>query len=195
MNLRLKKYGETVAEVTREKEILATRIKVHGNLGSLILRTKKELTQGGENKTTLISAWNDLLSIILAPDGEEKDEFKEAEKTADCVGVRIFYDGKRPKKGTQAEKIFAGAVSECLTNTARHADGTELYVKMTGSATEYSVTLTNNGKQPEEEIKEGGGLSSLRRVTENAGGRMTVESAPGFSLTITVPKEEQTNER
>lgn len=195
MNLRLKKYGETVTEVTREREILATRIKVHGNLGSLILRTKKELTRGGEDKTSLISAWNDLLSIILAPDGEEKDEFKEAEKTADCVGVRIFYDGKRPKKGTQAEKIFASAVSECLTNTARHADGTELYVKMTGSATEYSVTLTNNGKQPEEEIKEGGGLSSLRRVTENAGGRMTVESTPGFSLTITVPKEEQPNER
>ena len=194
MNLRLKKYGEIVAEVTREKEILAARIKVHGNLGSLILRTKKELSQGEYDRASLIASWNDILSLIFAPDCDEQDKFAEADRTAASVGVRIFYDGKRPKKGTQAEKIFAGAVFECVTNTARHADGTELYVTMTESETEYAVTITNNGKQPEQDIKEGGGLSSLRRVTENAGGRMTVESVPKFSITITVPKEEQVDE-
>ena len=195
MNLRLKKYGEIVAEVTREKEILSARIKVHGNLGSLILRTKKEFTQGEYDRASLISAWNDILSLILAPDGDEQDKFAEADKTATSVGVHIFYDGKRPKRGTQAEKIFASAVFECVTNTARHADGTELYVKMTENGTEYSVTLTNNGKQPEQEIKEGGGLSSLRIMAENAGGRMTVASEPKFSLMITMPKEKQENER
>lgn len=84
---------------------------------------------------------------------------------------------------------------ECVTNTARHADGTELYVTMTESDTEYAVTLTNDGKQPEQEIKEGGGLSSLRRVAENAGGQMTITSVPKFLLRITVPKEKQENER
>ena len=194
MNLRLRKYGEIVAEVTREKEILGARIKVHSNLGSLILRTKKALTQGEYDRASLISEWNDILSLIFAPD-DEQDKFAEADKTAASVGVRIFYDGKRPKKCTQAEKIFANAVFECVTNTARHADGTELYVGMTESDTEYAVTLSNNGKQPEQEIKEGGGLSSLRRVAENAGGRMTITSVPKFSLTITVPKEEQPDER
>lgn len=190
MNLRLRKYGEIVAEVTREREILAARIKVHGNLGSLILRTKKELTQGDYDEASLISAWNDVLSLIFTPDGDEIDKFAEAEETASNVGVRIFYDGKRPKKHSQAEKIFANAVFECVTNTARHADGTELYAVMTENDREYSVTLTNNGKKPEQEIKEGGGLSSLRKITENAGGRMSVESKPEFSLTVTVPKEE-----
>ena len=194
MNLRLRKYGEIVAEVTREKEVLGARIKVHSNLGSLILRTKKALTQGEYDRASLISEWNDILSLIFAPD-DEQDKFAEADKTAASVGVRIFYDGKRPKKGTQAEKIFAGAVFECVTNTARHADGTELYVGMTESDAEYAITLTNNGKQPEQEIKEGGGLSSLRRVAENAGGQMTITSVPKFSLTITVPKEEKTDER
>ena len=194
MNLRLRKYGEIVAEVTREKEVLGARIKVHGNLGSLILRTKKALTQGEYDRALLISEWNDILSLIFAPD-DEQDKFVEADKTATSVGVRIFYDGKRPKKGTQAEKIFAEAVFECVTNTARHADGAELYVTMTESDKEYTVTLTNDGKQPEQEIKEGGGLSSLRRVTENAGGQMILASVPKFSLTITVPKEKQENER
>lgn len=195
MNLRLKKYGEIVTEVTREKEILAARIKVHGNLGSLILRTKKEITQGGYDRAALTSAWNDVLSLIFAPDGDECDKFAEAEKTAANVGVRIFYNGKRPKKGSQAEKIFAGAVSECVTNTARHADGDELYVKITENDDEYAVTLTNNGKLPEGEIKEGGGLSSLRTMTENAGGRMTISLAPEFTLEIVLPKETKPDER
>lgn len=195
MNLRLKKYGETVAEVTREKEILAARIKVHGNLGSLILRTKKELTQGKCDSDALIPAWNDILSLLFAPDGDEQDRFAEADRTAANVGVRIFYDGKRPKKGSTAEKIFATAVSECVTNTARHADGTELYAKMTDERAGYTIRLTNGGRPPEQEIREGGGLSSLRTMTENAGGRMTVRSLPTFSLVITLPKEEQTDER
>lgn len=66
---------------------------------------------------------------------------------------------------------------------------------MTESDAEYAVTLTNNGRQPEQDIKEGGGLSSLRTMAENADGQMTVESVPKFSLTITVPKEKQENER
>ena len=187
MNLRLRKYGGIVAEVTREKEVLGARIKVHGNLGSIILRTKKALAQGEFDRTLLISEWNDILSLIFAPD-DEQDKFAEADRTAASVG-------KRPKKGTQAEKIFAGAVFECVTNTARHADGTELYVTMTESDAEYAVTLTNNGNLPDSEVKEGGGLSSLRTMAENAGGQMTITSVPKFSLTITVPKEEQTDER
>lgn len=194
MNLRLRKYGGIVAEVTREKEVLGARIKVHGNLGSIILRTKKALAQGEFDRALLISEWNDILSLIFAPD-DEQDKFAEADRTAASVGVRIFYDGKRPKKGTQAEKIFAGAVFECVTNTARHADGTELYITMTESDTEYAVTLTNNGNLPDSEVKEGGGLSSLRRVAENAGGQMTITSVPKFSLRIIVPKEKQENER
>lgn len=194
MNARLRKYGEIVAEGTREKEILAARIKVHGNLGSLILRTKKALMQDDYDRTSLISAWNDILSLILAPDGDEQDKFAEADKTASDVGVRVFYDGKRPKKGTSAAKIFATAVFECVTNTARHADGDELYAKMTEDEVAYKIILTNNGKQPEIEIKEGGGLSSLRTMTENAGGQMSVSSEGKFILTIIISKEAQTDE-
>lgn len=194
MNLRLRKYGEIVAEVTKERETLAARVKVHGNLGSIILRTKKALSQGEYDRASLISEWNDLASLIFASDNEE-DKFSEAEKTATSVGVGIFYKGKRPPKGTVIEKIFADAVFECVVNTARHADGTELYVKAVESKTDYSITLTNNGKRPTEEIKEGGGLSSLRTMTENAGGKMTTLSAPQFAVIITIPKEAQANER
>lgn len=188
MNVRLRKYGEIVAEVTKERETLAARVKVHGNLGSLILRTKKAITQGEYDREELISEWEDVMSVIFASD-EDEDKFADADKTAASVGVRIFYAGKRPPKGSVAEKIFADAVFECVVNTARHADGDELYVKTAETQTAYAVTLTNNGNRPVGEIREGGGLSSLRAMTENVGGRMSVTCAPEFVLTITVPKE------
>ena len=195
MNLRLRKYGEIVTEVTRERKILAARIKVHGNLGSLILRTKKSLVRGDCDREKLIAEWNDVLSLIFAPEDDESDKFSEADKTAASVGVRIFYEGKRPKKGTYAEKVFATAVFECVTNTARHADGDELRARMTETEKTYTITLTDNGKKPTGEIKEGGGLSSLRTITENAGGRMRVSGAPVFTVEIELPKEAQTDER
>lgn len=195
MNLRLRKYGETVAEVTREKEILAAKVKVHGNLGTLILHTKKELAKKEYDRDSLIDEWNNLLLLILAPEDEEEDKFSEADRIAFSVGVRVFYKGDRPKKGTAAEKIMASAVSECVTNTARHADGTELYVSMKENETGYDVTFQNNGKQPEEDIKEKGGLVSLRGMVENIGGKMKVESRPRFLLKISLPKEEKTDER
>lgn len=194
MKIRLLNYGEIVTEVTKEKENLAARIKVHSNLGSLIVRTKKELMQGNYDSASLISSWNDILSLIFTSD-EEQDKFAEADKMAANVGVRIFYDGKRPEKGTQAEKIFASAVLECIINTVRHADGTELYVTMMENETEYLIMLANNGKQPKQDIKEGGGISNLRAMTENAGGRIMIESVPRFVLSIIMPKESIKNER
>lgn len=193
LNLRLRRYGEIVAEVTRERETLAARVKVHGNLGSLILRTKKALLQGNYDSQSLVEDWDDVMSVIFASDNQV-DKFAEADKAASGVGVRIFYTGKRPKIGSNAEKIFAAAVFECVINTARHADGNELYVKMVESETSYLLTVTNNGKQPTGNIVEGGGLSSLRSMAENVGGRMTTLSVPRFTLVMTIPKETQANE-
>ena len=51
--------------------------------------------------------------------------------------------------------------------------------------------VTNNGKIPEGDIVEGGGLSTLRRRVERAGGTMRVDARPSFRLTVTVPKERE----
>ena len=52
----------------------------------------------------------------------------------------------------------------------------------------FTARLSNNGRPPQSEIVEGGGLSSLRSMTEMASGSMRVESTPRFMLTVNVPK-------
>lgn len=194
MNLRLRKYGETVTEATKERETLAARVKVHDGMGSLILKTKRAIMQEECDKETLINEWNGIVSLIYSPDTEE-DRADEIKKTAESVGVKISFSGARPPKGSEAEKILASAVFECITNTARHADGDELYVTVSDDGGFFTAKLANNGRQPQEEIAEGGGLSSLRTMTEIAGGSMRTESFPRFLLTVSIPKEKKEYER
>ncbi|MGN0768799.1 MAG: sensor histidine kinase, partial [Christensenellales bacterium] len=194
MNLRLRKYGETVTEVTKERETLAARVKVHDGMGSLILKTKRAIMQEECDKETLINEWNGIVSLIYSPDTEE-DRADEIKKTAESVGVKISFSGARPPKGSEAEKILASAVFECITNTARHADGDELYVTVSDDGEFFTAKLGNNGRQPRTEIAEGGGLSSLRTMTEMGGGSMRTESFPRFLLTVSIPKEKKEYER
>lgn len=109
--------------------------------------------------------------------------------------MKILYTGVRPPKGSVAEKILANAVFECITNTARHADGDELYITISDEGAFFTARIGNNGRPPKAEIVEGGGLSSLRRITEMAGGSMKTESFPRFLLSVSIPKGEKEDER
>lgn len=194
MNDRLRGYGETVTEVTKERETLAARVKVHDSMGSLILTTKKALSQGDAAADELIATWSDLVSFLAVPTGEPADKFAEAETTAESVGVRLVLQGERLPKGSPAEEILATALTECITNTARHADGDELTMEVSYLDGNLRARFVNNGAPPKEEVREGGGLSFLRTMVENAGGEMRIESAPRFCLTVTLPKEENKHE-
>ena len=187
----INKINESLAEIN---ETLAARVKVHDGMGSLILKTKRALLQGEGDKEALIREWNGVVSFVSSPETEE-DRAEEIKKTAESVGVKILYTGVRPPKGSVAEKILANAVFECITNTARHADGDELYITVSDEGAFFTARIGNNGRPPKAEIVEGGGLSSLRRITEMAGGSMKTESFPRFLLSVSIPKGEKEDER
>ncbi|MGM9682323.1 MAG: hypothetical protein ACI3XQ_01865 [Eubacteriales bacterium] len=195
MNERLRKYGDTVTQVTRESETLAARVRIHDGMGALILTTKKALSHGEYDRRELLSMWDNIVSVIYTPDSTMEDKYAEAEKTAQYVGVEIIYSGVRLPEGSVAKKILASAMFECITNTARHANGDRVYVDVTDNGDYYSAVLTNSGNPPEGPITEGGGLSSLRTLVENSGGSMTTESDPNFRLIVCIPGEVNEHER
>lgn len=55
----------------------------------------------------------------------------------------------------------------------------------------WAIHITNDGKVPDDEITEGGGLSALRRRIENAGGIMRIKSRPNFALSALLPYGEE----
>ena len=53
------------------------------------------------------------------------------------------------------------------------------------------LELTNNGEPPKDDIKETGGLLSLRHMVDNMNGEMYIESEPEFRLKIILKDDVQ----
>ena len=186
----LQRLSANVVTITREEEVLNIKMRVHDEMGRCLVAAQKYLRSDNTESIpdSVATAWQRAVSTIKYNiDTPEEDMLLQIRKTCEHVGLRFLQTGALPKQ-EQTAYILTCAVRECVTNAVRYAEATELYAEFSETVTEAAVTVTNNGKVPEREIVEGGGLSTLRRRIERAGGRMTVQSFPEFKLTVTVPK-------
>lgn len=183
---------KNVVAIMREEEILSMKMRIHNEVGSSILNTRQYYLGGclPEQKGELLRSWRRTLKLLhneIRKD-DETDGYSELLEIASSIGVEIVQTGELPNEAACAYLIVA-AIRECLTNAIRHAEGNRLFVSISQSMETATAVITNNGKIPEDEITEGGGLTSLRTRIEKAGGTMQIQSRPVFSLMITIPLE------
>ena len=149
--------------------------------------------RGDIDRRTVTELWLKNLSLLgVEREQTEEDEYAEIYRAASDIGMKIEVTGELPQEG-KAKSVTASAMHECLTNTFRHAGGDTVYVESvkvienteTGkNSSGYILTFTNNGKPPEGDIEERGGLKSLRKMVEDAGSDMKIETAGGFKLIL-----------
>lgn len=189
VNQRLLSYGQNIAILTQEKEILAAKIRIHDNIGKLLLITKRKLSSNlnNEAQNKLLSFWKNELEVLTTTQREEKkSNLQVIFDAAKLVDIKIDFLGDYPPENSTLEKILIHAMHECLTNTVSHANGHLLCVNVKNSL----IQITNDGIPPKGTIKEGGGLSSLRSLIEKENGKMIVKSEPQFELTIDLRGED-----
>ena len=187
----LQVLSANVVTVTREEEILNTKMRVHDEMGRCLIAAQKYLQEGSNESIpdSVAIAWQRAVSMIkYNNETADEDMLSQIRKTCKSIKLGFVQMGKLPKEESAAY-LLTCAVRECVTNAVRYAGASELYADFTETETEATVVVYNDGKQPDVEIKEGGGLSTLRRRVEKAGGIMIVQSLPEFKLTVTVPKE------
>ena len=192
-NKRMRQYGETIEELTIEKETLSAKRNIHDKLGKLLILSRQSLDKDRteEEKEVLLSTWkNTLVAFESMKESESNDTYDELFKAAKDIGISVIFSGRRPES-RKGKKIAAKAIIECMTNTIKHAKGNEVYVSFKERNRFIEIQITNNGEQPKEEIKEGGGLSSLRLLIEREGGSMKIISFPRFEMNITIEKGEE----
>ena len=195
MNRRLRKYGENIRELTREKETLAAKMRIHDEFGQALLSARRLAVQPSDpaQRAEVLRLWRHSLTMMERM-GEEKPPSHSLAgliEAAKAFGMQFAVDGALPPEGTPCASLLESAARECLTNAARHADATQLCASLRPSSGGITATFTNDGEAPRAEIAEGGGLSSLRRSVESAGGSMRVESTPRFALTLELPLESE----
>ena len=189
----LKKLSANIVAVTREEEILNTKMRVHDEMGRCLVEAQKFLQDGCNESIpdSVIRSWQRAVSMIkYSNDAVDEDMLSQVRKTCASVGIAYVQTGELPREESTAYTLIC-AVRECVTNAVRYAGASELYVQFSETEKLAAVTITNNGKRPDSPIVEGGGLSTLRRRVERAGGIMAVQSLPIFKLTVTVPKEKE----
>ena len=182
---KLRELSENVEAVAKEKELLAAKSAMHDSLAACITVTKQYLAGdlGEVDAGMVLQEWGKSISFREAALLSAKEKLFHDAKSS---GVMVRMKGEEPK-GSAADLMYV-AMQVCLNNAIQYAQATELEINIWNNADNYMVMIGNNGKQPEQTIMDGGGLTNLRHRIEAAGGTMVVQSLPEFSLIIDVPK-------
>ena len=184
---RLEIYNRRAEQITISHELLNARRQVHSETGHILLASRHYLehpeSMDEENFLSVLKLTNNHLLKEYEEDDTESDQLSEAIELAKAIAVDVKLNGMIPEAG-KLRDIMASAVNECATNTKKHADGDTLIVTTEEKDDEITFILTGNGESVEKDIRETGGLASLRTLVENSGGTMEIKAEDAFTVTI-----------
>ena len=192
MQKRQKSLLDSIVEVNLNKEILAAKMHIHDELGHCLLATTKAITEDSlaENADVLRENWNGTIrdfsnipTVWTVPDPSLQSELMQVAELIDC---KVVFLGEQPKSRKALQLLYA-AVREALTNAVRHANATELTVKIAQNEQSYHIEISDNGGVTVSKITEGNGLSALRQRLEQEGASLKVLCDNGVSLIVDIP--------
>jgi len=192
MQKRQKTLLDSIVEVNLNKEILAAKMHIHDELGHCLLATTKAISEESlaENTNTLRKSWNSTIrdfsnisTVWTVPDSSLQSELMQV---AELIGCKVIFLGEQPKSRKALQLLYA-AVREALTNAVRHADATELAVKIKQDKQRYHIEISDNGSVSVSSITEGNGLSALRQRLEQEGASLKVLCDKSVSLIVDIP--------
>ena len=189
LNQKLEEMYEKIGDEIREQETLAMKMKVHDNFGRSLLSIRRILEKKEEpdNMRVQLETLKQQVYILTSSTADNKeDQYEDTEKHARELGISIRIQGNYP------DDLIYGwltdrALRECVTNCARHAHGTAVYVEIKRNMDGYQIQITNDGEPPLKNAKEGGGLSALRKAVEAEHGTMKTFFEPAFYLFLNFP--------
>lgn len=191
VNEKLRKMYERLTDRIREQETLDLKMRIHNNIGTSLIAISGMISGGDEEDIgKQLEILKDAVSYLSDDCPAVPGTFDEVRKKAGEMKVSLVLRGSLPQEA-EAESLIIAAARECVTNCVNHAGGNRVTAEVVEHLDIYTVTITNNGRPPENPIVEGGGLSNLRRRVESAGGEMYLSHSPSFALILNLPRKEQ----
>ncbi|WP_368282340.1 sensor histidine kinase [Coprococcus comes] len=191
MSVAMKELSKNVITLTREEEMLSMKMRVHDNLGYSVLAAQRMLLRGSEaDRDVFLSQWKQTLDLLNKDNESVKGEqlHRQVQERAEILGVKIIYTGEQVWESHIFE-LMDIILLEALSNCVRHAGASELYVKCSSGEQEWIMVITDNGQTTEKDVKEGGGLSGIRKRVEQYGGTLRICAESEFSIIVKIPKE------
>ena len=192
LNHKLEEMYEKIGDKIREQETLVMKMQVHDNFGRSLLSIRRilERKEDPDKMDKQLSVLKHLVYILTGSAVESMEEvYKDTIRHAEELGISVRISGNFPMHPSY-RLLTDRAIRECVTNCARHAHGTAVYVEIKNSRDGYQIQITNNGEPPSKNAKEGGGLSALRKAVEAEQGTMKTFFEPAFYLFLNFPLKE-----
>ncbi|MBO7450546.1 MAG: hypothetical protein J6U54_09270 [Clostridiales bacterium] len=188
INLRLKSLINTIEYVTMNKELLRLKTRLHDDLGKGLLLAKcYTFTPTTEMKDEMLKVWKESLKMLVNnEDAEWLEPYYVVKKHASLLGITIDLKGQLPVE-EQFIPIVEAILTTHVTNVMRHAEGKTAFITSVKEGNNWIIEASNDGKKPESEVKEQGGLKNLRKEIERIGGTMKITSTPEFKITVNLP--------
>ena len=185
----LKWLSDNALILTREKEVLSAKTKLHDDMGAGLIAIRHILHHNRtEEEANAMDLFRQAVSAIkydnAYPRGRsELDRFLH---DAEAIGVKVNLSGELPEQ-EELRRVMILAMRECLTNSVRHAGATAIHITVEKKGDSISMKITNDGRSPETEVVPKGGLLNLYRHIIACGGTMEIQSKPSFALTVVLP--------
>ena len=185
----LKWLSDNALILTREKEVLSAKTKLHDDMGAGLIAIRHILHHNRtEEEANAMDLFRQAVSAIkydnAYPRGRsELDRFLHDAK---AIGIKVNLSGDLPEQ-EELRHVMILAMRECLTNSVRHAGATTIHITAEKKGDSVSVKITNDGRSPEAEVVPKGGLHNLYRHIIDLGGTMEIQSKPSFALTVVLP--------
>ena len=183
--------GEKIRANNEKLAILNHKLEeMYEKIGDKIRRIL-ERKENQDKMDKQLSALKHLVYILTGSAVESMEKlYEDTIKHAEEIGISVQISGNVPMYPSY--RLLADrAIRECVTNCARHAHGSVVFVKIDKCANEYNIRITNDGDVPEKNSEEGGGLSALRKAVEAEKCRMQVSFSPEFCLILKMPLAER----
>ena len=192
---RLKNLLNEIVQITQEEAILASKVKIHKELGECLLAARRYLIlkQPDKDIFKFFEQWHEIITFMESKLKEEKKTsdyaMRELIEAACALGCTIIFEGSTQEDAGHYP-ILKNAIREAMSNAIRHAGANELTVHMDIEDNTLYAVMKDNGNRLITSISEGSGLSTLRSRIEQAGGNMEIRCGGGVELHIKLPVKE-----
>lgn len=188
MYRELKILSASVLEMTREEEILNLKSRLHDqmNMGVAAIRQILRQNTTSEENAAAIAQFRRAIQVLQEENAYPQDDIAEFIRDAEVSGIRVEITGDFPEE-KEVLHLLLPVLREACVNAARHADASVLYITAERKSNAVRLLLTNDGRQPQQEVIPRGGLVDLGRRLAEAGGKIEIQSQPQFLLTVTLP--------
>ena len=192
MNENLRRYNQKIEEIVRKQEILDTKIYIHDEMNRLMLLTTAmtETAIPESDFVSVLTMWQNNAVLLRNEVEMNRDggDILESDKLAELLGINVSWIGlplcEAPKV---LRETLVMITREAIANAVKHAESKNIIIDMSVTAEELVIDICNDGQMPVGEIKEGGGLSNLRRIVEALKGSMEVVVKEKFILSVKIP--------